>query len=345
MDPWRGRRPKRLDRRLAAAQTIDFGGHCDPASLCAAEPGTTVIAVDGMNTIQVTKLGRRSALAVLLVAAAGASSAGDMALDHDQANRVVEQLLVASPYRLPASARAGTIRYTFRFEDGRHWVWPQTGEQRAARDADRWTLTVCRQCGREPSPDAAALQRYRAANTWVDSDHPRVRRFARREAGGGSVATRMRRLTEAVRAHMDGAIDYRHYHSASQTLRSRSGDCTEAAVLLAAAARAIGVPARLAFGLAYSSRFTGRSHVFSPHAWVQVWDGDGWRSFDAGLGEFDAGLIALQIGDGSAEALPEVTRAIHQLRIESATEVRTRPSREAAGFAMPGAKTFDAKSP
>jgi hypothetical protein len=298
-----------------------------------------------MKPIQVKMFIRRTALAVVLAVAAGASPARDMALDHDQASRVVEQLLVASPYRLPASARAGTIRYTLRFEDGRHSAWPQTGEQRATGDGVRWTLTVCRQCGREPQPDEAELERYVGANAWVDSDHPRVRRFARRAAGGGSVATRMGRLTEAVRTHMDGAIDYRHYHSASQTLRSRSGDCTEAAVLLAAAARAIGVPSRLAFGLAYSSRFTARSHVFSPHAWVQVWDGEGWRSFDAGLGEFDAGLIALHVGDGSADALPEVTRAIHQLRIESATEVRTRPSREADGSTMPGAKTVDAKSP
>ena len=43
---------------------------------------------------------------------------------------------------------------------------------------------------------------------------------------------------------------------------------------------------------------SGVPHVFAPHAWVQAWDGTRWTSYDAALGRFDAGHIALMIGDG-----------------------------------------------
>ncbi|MBX3727462.1 MAG: transglutaminase domain-containing protein [Xanthomonadales bacterium] len=267
-----------------------------------------------------TRLAAGRVLALLLAALTmPAAVADDLAA---RSLALVEQLLVTAPFRIPASARQGEIRYEVRFRDGRHWSWPQTGEQRVRTDRGGWWLTVCDDCGSEARPDDAELDRLRLPNAWVDSDHPRVRRFARRHAGSGTLATRMRRLTQAVQAHMDGAVDYRYYDSASVVLRSRSGDCTEAAVLLAATARAIGLPARIAYGLAYSSRFTGRAHVFSPHAWVQVWDGERWRSFDAALGDFDAGLIALHLGDGDPASLPAVMEAIAHLHIESAAEVR-----------------------
>jgi hypothetical protein len=38
--------------------------------------------------------------------------------------------------------------------------------------------------------------------------------------------------------------------------------------------------------------------VFVPHAWAQAFVDGRWRSFDAALAGFDAGHIALAIGDG-----------------------------------------------
>jgi transglutaminase-like putative cysteine protease len=67
-------------------------------------------------------------------------------------------------------------------------------------------------------PDRAYLE----PTSCVDADHPRVRTFARRMAGG---------LRDA----------------ASAVLACGSGFCVSKAVLLAAAARALGIPARLGF--------------------------------------------------------------------------------------------------
>jgi len=240
----------------------------------------------------------------------------------EEARAFLRSLFVASPYRLDATARAGEIEYRLVSGAPWPWAWPQTGEQRVTLDDDGIHVAVCTDCGDEPAPSEAQLRHYLAPNAWVRSDDPAIRAFARAQSRGLSVHTRMRTLTAAVRAHMTGGIDYRRYDDAVTALESRTGDCTEFAVLLAATARARGIPTRIAHGLAYSGRIAGRTHVFSPHAWVQAWDGRRWVSYDAALDGFDAGHIALAIGDGDPTALKGLNRALRQLRIADAAGVR-----------------------
>jgi hypothetical protein len=116
-------------------------------------------------------------------------------------------------------------------------------------------------------------------------------------------------------------ITYVGYASAAEAARTRRGDCTESALLLAALARAHGIPARVAFGMAYWSRFTARPYVWSPHAWVQVWDGSRWISYDAGLGSFDAGHLALALGDGFPEEYAEAMDLLADLRVVDAGRI------------------------
>jgi transglutaminase-like putative cysteine protease len=240
----------------------------------------------------------------------------------EQARMFIRGLLVKSPYRIPAQARNGEIRYWLRFEQGLAWSWPDTGEQRIANASDGVVeLRVCGDCGREAPPTQDALRRHSEANAWVRSDDRRIRAFARKHTRGGSVAARMERLVAAVQDHMNGGIEFHRYDDAVAALETRRGDCTEYAILLAASARALGIPTRLVHGVAYASRFTGEAHVFSPHAWVQVWDGQRWVSYDAGLGRFDAGHIALGIGDGTPQSMPPVLDAVRVLRIERAAGV------------------------
>jgi len=242
---------------------------------------------------------------------------------HEQAREFVRSLLVASPYRISEAARNGEIRYRLSFADGTPWAWPETGEQHVEVEASGdVTLRICAECGRETAPTPDSLHRHLTENPWVESGQREVVAFARRHVHSKDVHRRMAQLRDAVQAHMTGGIDFRRYDSAATALQSRSGDCTEVALLLAALARAQGIPARVAYGIAYSSRFTGESHVFSPHAWVQAWDGQRWRSYDAGLGKFGAGHIALFVGDGSTEGLANVTRATRQLRIVEAVGIQ-----------------------
>lgn len=234
---------------------------------------------------------------------------------------VIRSLSVASPYRLSELARSGTIRYWIRIDGLPAATLPETGEQHVERDGEQLRVTVCaKHCGAEAAPSATELIRAKHANAWLQSDDATIVKFARGAAG--SVEAQMRRLALAVRQRLDRGIEYRRYLSALDAHDARVGDCTEYALLLAAAARSRGIPARVVAGLAYSSRFSGSLHHFGPHMWVQVWDGVRWVSHDAALGSFDAGRIALAVGDGSPESLRGVTALIKRIRIGRAAAVQ-----------------------
>ncbi|QWF16582.1 transglutaminase-like domain-containing protein [Lysobacter capsici] len=246
------------------------------------------------------------------------ANAVEIAASEVELKAQIQAALVPSPYRLSPAARHGTIRYRLGERNGAvGWSWPQTGEQYAVRRSDGLELTVCKNCGHETAPDAKALRRYLAPTPWLQIGDRAVIGFAR-AAGGGSVDARMRRLVTAVQARLSGPVVYSGYHGAREALARREGDCTEYALLLAAAARARGIPARVVAGLAYGSRFVGQAHAFGPHMWVQAWNGERWVSYDAGLGEFDAGHLALVVGDGDPDSLRGAMRAIAGLRIEDA---------------------------
>ncbi len=80
--------------------------------------------------------------------------------------------------------------------------------------------------------------------------------------------------------------------------RMRSGDCKHHSVLAAGLCRAAGIPARVVVGVAYVDKFGGKTNVFGPHEWVQAYVGGKWVGLDAALRGFDAGHIALDVGDG-----------------------------------------------
>jgi len=271
---------------------------------------------------QTTKHGLSLALTCAAALSAPAQGRADAAAPRSSydAEQLLRTLLVASPYRIPDNAMRGTIRYRVEFDDATAWHWPETGEQHVERNGDATTLTICADCGEETPPSKDALQRALAPNDWVQSDDYRIRDFAR-AARGNSVDARMQSLAVLVRQHMGGDIDFSRYDSAKQAFDSRSGDCTEYAVLLAATARSRGVPARVVAGIAYSSRFLGRKHAFSPHLWVQTWNGQRWVSHDAALERFDASHIAIAIGDGSPQDFAQVMHAIAHLRIVDAEAV------------------------
>jgi transglutaminase-like putative cysteine protease len=235
---------------------------------------------------------------------------------------LLANLSVASPYRFPAAAGQRTLRYVFEHADGTTVQIPATSEQRVQQRGARTVVTICRDCGDEAAPDAQQLQRYRRANPWVESDAPEIRQLAVSHGRSGSIAGRMRRLEGLVYRRMDsGSRASLGYASALQALRTRSGDCTEFALLLAALARASGLPARVVAGLTYASPFNGRRDVFSPHAWVQVWDGKRWVSFDAGLGSFSSTHIVLAVGDGSPEDYAGMMQRIRGIRLVDAGQL------------------------
>ncbi|MDQ4080154.1 MAG: transglutaminase-like domain-containing protein [Gemmatimonadota bacterium] len=97
--------------------------------------------------------------------------------------------------------------------------------------------------------------------------------------------------------------------SATQVLRARAGDCNEHTQLYVALARAMGIPARAAAGLAYVGR------KFYYHAWPEVFLGD-WVAVDPTFGQFPADAAHLRFVIGGFSKQAELLRLLGRLRID-----------------------------
>lgn len=135
---------------------------------------------------------------------------------------------------------------------------------------------------------------------------------------------------EALRAFVSGYINKKNlgvgFASAGEVARTRSGDCSEHAVLLCALLRADKVPARVVSGVVYVDAFAGHDHVFGYHMWAQaLLESDGkqrWVDLDAAISPtqaFDATHIALAptslSDDDTTNALVRLAPLIGTLKI------------------------------
>jgi hypothetical protein len=232
-------------------------------------------------------------------------------------------LAVASPIHIKQSISQVPMRYEIVSKDGKSPTLVATGEQTVTVVGDRAIVTICSDCGQAEVETAQSLAPYLRANAWVRSDDAEVRRIADKSGPADRpLPARMSKLESLVRRNMRRDADYVGYADAAEALHTGKGDCTEFAVLLAAMARAKGIPARVVVGMAYSAYFTGNRDSFNPHAWVQVYDGRRWLSYDAALEGFDSAHVALAVGTGEPQELFDAFLQLRQLRIEKLEPVK-----------------------
>lgn len=156
-------------------------------------------------------------------------------------------------------------------------------------------------------------------NNLVQSDDPAVveiaNSVAKDEANPWFVAQALeRRVRDLVQVtEFSQAIA-----SAAEVARTRQGDCTEHAMLLAAACRARKIPARVAVGLVYY----GQAGGFAYHMWTEVWIDGHWIPLDATLGQGGIGAAHLKVaesnlagGSGYSAILP-VFQVMGRLKLE-----------------------------
>jgi len=228
-------------------------------------------------------------------------TACDRACDQDALDDtdVLAATLTRSPRPLTLPERHQPLELLLQAEGAAAAAMDTLGEvpgQRLSRDAEggyRLRIDPVGDAGPPPGPDDLRATR------WLQSDDPKLLDFARSHSHGrDGAASIMTALERAVRAHISNKSLRVGYASASETLHSREGDCTEHALLLAALARASGIPARVATGLVYTDRYGSQRDVFIPHAWVQAWVDGKWRGYDAALNGMDSGHLAIGVGDG-----------------------------------------------
>jgi len=127
---------------------------------------------------------------------------------------------------------------------------------------------------------------------FIESDDPKIRALVHDIIGTESVALeKLRLLVDWVHQNIDKR-PVLSLPDALATLENRVGDCNEHAVLLAALARAAGIPCRVEAGLVY---LKGR---FYYHAWNLVYLGR-WITVDAVFGQIPADVSHIRLVTGS----------------------------------------------
>ncbi|MDP2838988.1 MAG: transglutaminase-like domain-containing protein [Syntrophales bacterium] len=177
-------------------------------------------------------------------------------------------------------------------------------------------LTIRRESTVDPSARsggaAGDLGAFLKPTPFIQSDHPKIRQKVAEIVGPGD--------PDGVKADKLVAWVYKNLEkrpvlsvpNALETLENRVGDCNEHAVLLAAFARAAGLPAEVEAGVVY---LRGR---FFYHAWNVLYlrDRGGWVTADAVLGQMPADVTHIRFVRGEAERQLDLVGLIGRLKLE-----------------------------
>lgn len=251
------------------------------------------------------------------------------ALREVEAPELMVQTLIRPnrPIREPRRVTIG--RYVLIAPDDRALAGlPETSVQRVEPlGGGRARVIVQMSAPTAAEPDDTAP--YLAPSSMIDSADPEIIALARRATAGSGAdrAARAEALRRAVFRHITDKSLGVGFASASEACRTRAGDCSEHAVLLAAVLRAEGIPARVVSGLVYADEFLGSRDVFGFHMWTQALidhdDGPRWIDLDATLPRgtpFDATHIALVVSalgdDASAGDMTSIAALLGALRVD-----------------------------
>lgn len=170
------------------------------------------------------------------------------------------------------------------------------------------------------------IEAFLGASSECDAKDTKIRRLARRAVRGSKTPTEK---ADALRKYVTDYITDKNmnvgFATASEVARNRSGDCTEHGILLAALARAAGLPARGVGGIVEIPATAGISREqgsFGYHMWTQVYIDGKWIDIDAALHQTDcdATHVALTIiplqGEGMMGSITSLIPLLGQLDME-----------------------------
>jgi hypothetical protein len=160
-------------------------------------------------------------------------------------------------------------------------------------------------------PDAS---RYLAPEAFIESDAPEI--VAESETALRGV-TGDRARAEQLTRYVNGLLEKKptvSLPSAREVLRTKVGDCNEHTALYVAMARAAGIPARIAVGLAFVRG------AFYYHAWPEVYlqesGGRGlWLPVDPTFNQFPADATHLRLARGGLDRQTVILPLLGRLKI------------------------------
>ncbi|MBU0717480.1 MAG: transglutaminase-like domain-containing protein [Planctomycetes bacterium] len=190
------------------------------------------------------------------------------------------------------AAQRVEFRMTAKTEDTKLDDLPDTDMQSVVKKtAQSVEILVTRQqhkpaAGSKPTEHSPEMAEYLEANLLINTDDPELAALAKRAAAG---ETEPFALADKLRKFVTDFVLAKNlnigFASASEVCRTREGDCSEHAVLLAALGRLNGLPSRVAVGIAYLPSFGGQQNVFGYHMWTQFYIQGRWVDVDAALRE------------------------------------------------------------
>lgn len=210
----------------------------------------------------------------------------------------VETLIKVKPIEKAHTAKRIVYRVRIRDEDPSR-VLPSGPTQQIKKTGDgvaEVTVTAPVIPDREPAKSPAVAEEFRRPTQFLQSDDEEVKKHA--AAAVGDERDPWRRALKMER-YVHDKLQKKNFStalaSAGEVARSLEGDCTEHACLLAAMARAEGIPSRVVVGLVYASRLS----AFGGHMWTEVFVRGQWIPLDATLGQGSIGAGHIKQGDSS----------------------------------------------
>ncbi len=254
----------------------------------------------------------------------------ELALGELDPPELMARTFVRTARPIARARRTSDATYLLRVDDGELIDLPETSAQTVERiDAKTIRVRVRKpgrfEAGLAPTSEEGTLDASSMLN-WKDE---KIQELASK-AGGGAQMPDLRRaelMRKSVHRHINAKDLGVGFGSASEVVRSRQGDCSEHATLLAAMLRAEGIPSRVASGLVYADGFLGERNIFGYHMWtqalVEVEGQKRWVDLDATLGAsnaFDATHIALVLStmadDEGSNALVRLAPLLGRLEVE-----------------------------
>jgi transglutaminase-like putative cysteine protease len=191
----------------------------------------------------------------------------------------------------------------------------QSPEMRGAgQSVDGDVLQIVDARSLRAGPADPDMARYLRPEPFIESDDPAIRAEAEAAvAGVTDVRLRAERLTRRVNGMLDKKPTV-SLPSAREVLRTKVGDCNEHTALYVAMARAAGIPARIAVGLAYSRG------AFYYHAWPEVYIDEGrgrglWLPVDPTFNQFPADATHVRMTRGGLDRQAAILPLIGHIKM------------------------------
>jgi transglutaminase-like putative cysteine protease len=166
----------------------------------------------------------------------------------------------------------------------------------------------------QPTAADTAASSFLQSEPFIESDDPQILAEAMKAV---EKAQTPRARAERLVRHVNALLEKKptvSLPSAREVLRTRVGDCNEHTVLYVAMARAVGIPARISVGLAFSRG------AFYYHAWPEVYIDEGrgrglWLPVDPTFNQFPADALHLRLARGGLAEQARILPLIGKLEI------------------------------